>query len=170
MPVLFACLIYVAAIVGANVSIAAFGPWVSPINSFLLIGLDLTLRDRLHDAWGGKRLWPKMIGLIVIAGIVSYIVNPAAGRVAIASCVAFIIAGLVDAVAYHWLRSRSKTSSYMIRTNGSNVAGSLADSILFPTMAFGAFMPTIILLQFASKVGGGYVWSLGLRRLAIESR
>jgi queuosine precursor transporter len=170
MPVLFACLIYVAAIVGANLSIAAFGPWVSPINSFLLIGLDLTMRDRLHDAWGGKHLWSKMIGLIVIAGVVSYIVNPAAGQIAIASAVAFIVAGLVDAGTYHWLRSRAKTSGYMVRVNGSNAAGALADSILFPTLAFGVFMPVIIAMQFAAKVGGGYVWSVILRRLAIESR
>lgn len=170
MPVLFACLIYVAAIVGANLSIAAFGPWVSPINSFLLIGLDLTMRDRLHDAWGGKHLWPRMIGLIVVAGAVSYLVNPAVGRIAIASAVAFIVAGLVDAATYHWLRGRAKTSDYMIRVNGSNAAGALVDSILFPTLAFGAFMPAIIAMQFASKVGGGYVWAIILRRLSIESR
>lgn len=170
MPVLFACLIYVAAIVGANLSIAAFGPWVSPINSFILIGLDLTLRDRLHDAWGGKHLWPRMIGLIVIAGAVSYIVNPAAGRIAIASAIAFIVAGLVDAATYHWLRSRAKTSDYMVRVNGSNAAGALTDSILFPSLAFGAFMPAIIALQFAAKVGGGYVWSLMLRRMSVETR
>lgn len=170
MPLAFACLIYIGAIVGANLSIAAFGPWVSPINSFLLIGLDLTLRDRLHDAWGGRHLWPKMIGLICIAGAASYLLNPAAGRIAIASAVAFIVAGLVDAATYHWLRSRSKTSDYMVRVNGSNAAGALADSILFPTLAFGAFLPAIIAAQFAAKVGGGYVWALLLRRLAIEAR
>lgn len=170
MPVVFACAIYVAAIVGANLSIAAFGPWVSPINSFLLIGLDLTLRDRLHDAWGGRSLWPRMVGLILIAGAVSYLVNPAAGRIAVASAIAFIVAGLADAVVYHRLRSIAQTSGYMFRVNGSNAAGALADSILFPTLAFGAFMPAIIALQFAAKVGGGFVWSILLRRMTIEAR
>ena len=37
------------------------------------------------------------------------------------------------------------------------------------TPAFGAFMPAIVLLQFAAKVGGGFVWSLLLRRLAIAA-
>jgi hypothetical protein len=170
MPLAFACLVYIGAIVGANLTIAAFGPWVSPINSFLLIGLDLTLRDRLHDVWGGKNLWPKMFALIAVAGLVSYVVNPAAGRIAIASSVSFILAGLVDAGVYHWLRSRAKTSDYMIRVNGSNAAGALVDSFVFPTLAFGVFMPAIVAMQFAAKLGGGYVWSLILRRLAIESR
>jgi hypothetical protein len=166
MPLIFACLVYIGAIVGANLSIAAFGPWVSPINSFVLIGLDLTLRDRLHDTWGGKNLWPKMFALIVVAGLVSYVFNPAAGRIAIASSVSFILAGLVDAGVYHWLRSRAKTSDYMIRVNGSNAAGALVDSFVFPTMAFGVFMPVIVAMQFAAKLGGGYVWS----RLSVEAR
>ena len=44
--------IYLGAIVLANFMILWFGPAVSVINAFLLIGLDLSLRDRLHDAWG----------------------------------------------------------------------------------------------------------------------
>jgi len=42
-----ACLVYVFAMIGANLSVAAFGPWVSPINAFVLIGLDLTLRGQV---------------------------------------------------------------------------------------------------------------------------
>ena len=38
------------------------------------------------------------------------------------------------------------------------------DSILFPTIAFGSFLPLIVLGQFAAKVGGGFVWSLLLNR------
>ena len=45
--------IYLGAIVLANFMILWFGPAVSVVNAFLLIGLDLSLRDRLHDAWGG---------------------------------------------------------------------------------------------------------------------
>jgi queuosine precursor transporter len=43
-----AILIYAAAMTLANLSIATWGPWVSPINAFVLIGLDLALRDWLH--------------------------------------------------------------------------------------------------------------------------
>ena len=40
--------IYAIAMTLANLSVAAFGPAISPINAFLFIGLDLTLRDWLH--------------------------------------------------------------------------------------------------------------------------
>jgi uncharacterized PurR-regulated membrane protein YhhQ (DUF165 family) len=159
----FACVAYVAAMVLANLSIAAFGPWVSPINSFLFIGLDLTLRDKLHDLWGESRLelFAKMGLLIVLAAYISYGINPASANIAKASFFAFFAAAVVDTIAYHWLRHRP----YMARTNGSNVAGALTDSLLFPTLAFGSFLPHIVAMQFFAKVGGGYVWSLMLRRV-----
>jgi hypothetical protein len=52
----------------------------------------------------------------------------------------------------------------LIRANGSNVAGSAVDSIVFPTLAFGAFMPEIVLGQFVAKFVGGFLWSLVLQR------
>lgn len=152
--------LYCLAIVAANLSVAAFGPWVSPINSFLLIGLDLSLRDRLHDRWQGRGLWWRMLLLISGAGAISYALNPAAGMIAVASVASFILAGLADAVVYHGLRNKA----WMVRANGSNVAGAGVDSVAFPTIAFGSVMPEIIALQFAAKLGGGFVWSLILNR------
>lgn len=151
-------LAYVLAIIAANLSVAHFGPWVSPLNSFLFIGLDLTLRDKLHDKWG-ESVW-KMAALITVAGAISYLVNPVSGRIALASFVAFAVSAAADWLVY----SRLAGKSYLTRVNGSNVAGAAVDSILFPTIAFGAFMPLIVAGQFAAKVGGGYVWSLIFRR------
>ena len=51
----------------------------------------------------------------------------------------------------------------MIRANGSNVAGSAIASIVFPTLAFGVFMPEIVLGQFVAKFVGGFLWSLVLQ-------
>lgn len=153
--------LYCSAMVAANLSVATFGPWISPLNAFLFIGLDLSLRDHLHDKWRGPGLWPRMLGLIVAAGAISYVLNPASAKIAVASVTAFICAGIVDAIAYHLLRDRP----YMQRTNGSNAAGATVDSFIFPTLAFGAFLPHIVALQIAAKVGGGFVWSLLLRRL-----
>ncbi len=151
---------YLFAMVAANLSVATFGPWISPLNAFLFIGLDLSLRDHLHDRWKGRGLWQRMAALIAVAGVISYALNPAAGQIALASVVAFCAAGIVDAVIYHWLRGRP----YLQRSNGSNVAGAAVDSLLFPTIAFGGFLPAIVALQFAAKVGGGLVWSLVLNR------
>ena len=152
--------IYIAALVLANLLVAWLGPWFSAINAFVLIGLDLSLRDKLHEQWQNDKLILKMGGLIVVASVVSYLLNPAAGVIALASFVAFAIAMIADTIVYHLLREKS----WMIRSNGSNVAGAAVDSITFPTIAFGGFMPEIVAFQFCAKVFGGSIWSYWLKK------
>jgi len=152
--------IYVLSLVAANLLIASFGVWFSPIGAFLLIGLDLSLRDKLHDLWEGDKLPIKMGGLIATASIVSYAINPATGMIAFASLAAFSLSMVADSLVYQYLKHKE----WMIRVNGSNVAGSAVDSIVFPTIAFGGLMLEIVALQFVAKVGGGFVWSKFLNR------
>ena len=52
----FYVVLYLFAIVAANLLVARFGPSVTIINAFLFIGLDLTTRDGLHEAWGKSGL------------------------------------------------------------------------------------------------------------------
>lgn len=146
-------LIFVLSIVVANLTVAAFGVWFSPINAFLLIGLDLSLRDKLHDKWNGD---PLKIGLLIaVSGFVSYLLNPATGMIAIASVIAFCLSMIADAFIYQRLLSKS----WMIKSNWSNIAAAGVDSIVFPTIAFGGLMWQIVLMQFAAKVIGGFIWS-----------
>jgi len=147
--------IFVASLVAANLLIAAFGVWFSPIGAFLLIGLDLSLRDKLHDLWEGDKLLIKMGGLIATASIVSYAINPATGMIAFASLAAFSLSMVSDAFVYQYLKAKS----WLVRVNGSNIAGSAVDSVVFPTIAFGSLMPEIVALQFVAKIGGGFIWS-----------
>jgi uncharacterized PurR-regulated membrane protein YhhQ (DUF165 family) len=156
-----AVFIYAAAMTLANLSVAQFGPWVSPINAFVLIGLDLALRDWLHvrlKAW-------QMGTLIASTGLLTYALNPAAGMIAVASACAFSAAALVDWATFARLRG-----SWLFRANGSNVAGAAVDSLIFPTLAFGALMPHIVALQFAAKVAGGAVWAFLLTRFGEGKR
>lgn len=157
MSLVLAIATYCVAMTLANLSVATFGPTVTPINAFVLIGLDLALRDWLHVR---LKVW-QMGALIAFTGLLTYALNPAAGQIAVASAVAFTAAALVDWAAFARLRG-----SWLFRANGSNVAGAAVDSLLFPTIAFGALMPHIVLAQFVAKVAGGAVWSLALRRLA----
>ena len=150
MTMLIAIAAYAAAMILANLSVAAFGPLVSPINAFVLIGLDLALRDWLHVR---LRVW-QMGTLIAGTGALTYLLNPAAGMIAIASSAAFTAAAVVDWATFARLRG-----SWMFRANGSNVAGAAVDSLVFPTLGFGALMPQIVLAQFAAKVAGGAVWA-----------
>lgn len=148
-------LIYLAAIVAANISVVTFGPAVTPYTAFVLIGLDLILRDHLHDKWTGRQLAPRMFALIVTGGALSWVIQADAGRIAIASAVAFMAAFTIDAAIYHAARHLP----WMRRANLSNVGGAAVDSLVFPTLAFGALMPAIVLGQFIAKVAGGFVWS-----------
>jgi len=152
-------LIYVAAICAANASVYTWGPVATPINAFLLIGLDLTLRDRLHDRYG-------LVGssaLALVAAGASYGLNPAGATIALASAVSFALASLADGSLYQALRGRN----YLTRSNGSNTAGALVDSLTFPTIAFGVLMSEVIALQFVAKVAGGFMWSLLLRKWVV---
>jgi hypothetical protein len=156
---MFAISIYIAAIVAANLSVASFGPAVTPINAFFLIGLDLSLRDHLHERWRGNQLALRMGGLLLAAGAISFALNPASGRIAIASVIAFVVSNAIDAMVYQLLIKRG----YLARSNGSNAAGALVDSALFPTIAFGSVMPAIVVAQFAAKLVGGFFWSIGIK-------
>lgn len=150
-----AILIYAAAMTLANLSVAAFGPAISPVNAFVLIGLDLALRDWLHVR---LRAW-QMSALIAATGALTYLLNPAAGMIAVASACAFSASALVDWATFAKLRG-----SWLFRANGSNVAGAAVDSLIFPTLAFGALMPHIVALQFVAKVCGGALWAWAIAR------
>lgn len=155
MITLLAVASYSLAMLAANLSVAAFGPSVTPINAFFLIGLDLALRDWLHVR---LRFW--QMGLLVVAtGAVTYVLNPTAGVIAVASACAFSAAALVD-----WLAFANLRGSWLKRANGSNVAASAVDSLLFPTIAFGTLLPHIVAMQFVAKVGGGAMWAWVINR------
>ncbi len=151
--------LYLTAIVLANLTVAAFGPNMVIVNAFLFIGLDLTARDRLHDAWRGNQLALKMTALIAAGSIISYVINRDAAQIALASFIAFAAAAIVDALVYHLLGKYPR----WLRINGSNIPSALVDSLLFPTIAFGAFLWPIVLGQFLAKVLGGFAWSLVFR-------
>lgn len=151
--------LYLIAIIAANLIITRFGPSAAIITAFLFIGLDITARDRLHEIWRGRRLWPKMSLLIASGSALSWLVNRDAGQIALASFAAFAASGAADAAIYHALRNRS----WLVKVNGSNLVSAAVDSLVFPTLAFGALLPLVVLGQFAAKIAGGAVWSWILR-------
>jgi queuosine precursor transporter len=151
--------VYLGAIVAANLSVEHFGPEASVVNAFLFIGLDLSCRDALHELWAGRVL-RNMALLIATGSALSYLLNRDAGRIALASCVAFAAAAATDALLYHVFRDRP----WYERVNHSNVGGATVDSLLFLPLAFGTFPWLVMFAQACAKVAGGVVWSLLLFR------
>ena len=160
------CAVYISAIVAANLLVSLLGPWFSPVNSLLLIGMDLSLRDKLHEEWNGKLIILKMGLLIATAGAISYFLNPATGMIAIASVVSFCIAMVVDSLVYHKMIDKQNH----VKMNASNASGAVVDSLLFPTIAFGTFIPEIVAMQFMAKLAGGFVWSIILTKLSKKEK
>lgn len=151
--------LYLLAAVIANLSVVYFGPSISIINAFVLIGLDLSTRDVLHDRWHNKHLALRMALLIASGSILSAVLNWNAAQIALASCLAFAAAATSDTLVYALLGNKTR----LIKMNGSNLVSSGVDSLIFPLVAFG-FPPLwgVVLGQFIAKIVGGFVWSLVL--------
>ncbi|MBP7999705.1 MAG: VUT family protein [Chloroflexi bacterium] len=154
-------ILYLIAIILANLSVAQFGPSITIVNAFLFIGLDLTARDQLHEAWRGRNLLPKMVVLITAGSLLSWFLNRNAGPIALASFVAFAAAATVDAFVYQLLGKYPR----WLRINGSNLPSAAVDSLVFPTLAFGQLLWPVIVGQFLAKTLGGFLWSLLFRWL-----
>lgn len=152
-------LLYILAIVSANLSIAIFGPVSAPINAFLMIGAVLTLRDVLHDRFG-----PGVVVVLILAGTaLSALLGPDVARIAVGGAVAFAFSETIDTIVYH----RLSYLPWHTRVNASNVAGAFVDSVVFFPAAFGTFPIILITLQFFAKTFGGATWAgiiIGIRK------
>lgn len=152
----FAIFIYAGALLLANLSAATFGPWVTPLNAFVLIGLDLALRDLLHT----RLSWWQMLLVIAGTAAASWLISHDAGRIAIAAAAAFFLAGAVD-----WMVFAKSRGTWTKRAHRSNLAGAAVDSLVFPVIAFGSLLPLIVLGQFAAKTLGSVLWVHLLKRM-----
>ncbi len=153
-------LAYLGAIVAANLVSTIWGAGASILNAFILIGLDLSCRDRLHEMWQGH-LVRNMAGLIAAGSLLSWGVNRDAGQIAVASFAAFALAATADTLVYQRLAGHPR----LTKMNGSNVFSAAVDSIAFPALAWGfPLLVPVMAGQFLAKVGGGFLWSLVLAR------
>lgn len=153
-------LLWLAAITAANLISAHFGPQASIYNAFALIGLTLVIRDRLHDQWHRNRV-PKMAALILAGSLLAYLVTPDAGRIGIASGIAFLASETVDAIVYALVHRWP----WLERSNTSNFFGAAVDSLIFPTIAFGGLLWGITVGQFTAKVAGALLFTLLIQRM-----
>ena len=148
-------LVYVLVIVIANLSTTYFGLWITPLNAFFLIGAELVLRDVMHESLSKIR----MLSIVVIAGIISFLINADSKNIAIASFLAIVVSCLVDYYVY------SKTKGTWIkRSNNSNFFRGFTDALIFPLVAFGVFNTYVFILQWMAKFIGGFIWALILNK------
>jgi hypothetical protein len=153
--------LYLLSIIIANLTVAWLGPSVVIVNAFVLIALDLTARDRLHDIWHHNHLVRNMILLIASGSVLSAALDYNALPVAAASFFAFAFSEIADTLVY----SRLSAHIWYIRTNGSNSVSALVDSVVFLSLlaTFGgipwSIVPGLIAAQWGAKLSGGIIWS-----------
>jgi uncharacterized PurR-regulated membrane protein YhhQ (DUF165 family) len=137
---------YVASILLANWLVLNFGldtgngvrtipVWlgVEAPSGVLAAGATLTLRDALQRAHGVRAT----LLAILCGSFLSALISP---TVALASGLSFLVAELLDLSVYTPLRRR-----FVVAVVVSNLVGSLVDSLMFLTLAFG----TSVALAFA---------------------
>ena len=92
------CIAWICGVASSNVIITNYGPAYSVLTAFALIGLSITSRDFLHEAWSENGLRWKLGALISSGGALSYLIQEDAGRIALASVIAFTLSETVDSV------------------------------------------------------------------------
>lgn len=110
------------------------GPCLIPIgfgfdspSGVLMIGLALVLRDVVQEKLG----WHWTLGAILVGGLLSGLVAPAA--FVVASVVAFTVSELADMAVYTPLRERG----LWLAVIASGLVGSAVDSVIFLQIALG---------------------------------
>jgi uncharacterized PurR-regulated membrane protein YhhQ (DUF165 family) len=122
---------YIASIVSANIATdripgLAVLELAVPAGS-IIAGLTFTLRDLLHDHFGGRFV----LGAVALGAGLSWCL--ATPTLAAASASAFMLSEIVDSCIYAELRARSRLRAVVY----SNLAGLLIDSAIFVPLAFG---------------------------------
>lgn len=134
---------YLALIVGTNIAFSVVGP---ALLTFVVAGLTMAARDFVHDAHGRT----VSFALVVVGAAISAFL--AAPAVALASLVAFLLAETLDLLVYVPVRERiGRPAGIAV----SGVVGSVVDSLVFLTIAFGslAFFPAQVAGKVAATLG-----------------
>lgn len=145
---------YFAAIVAANLIVTFLGRPGLFITATLLIPFDLFARDVLHVRWHGRLLRTRMFCLVFGGSLLSFIFNSKTLRVALASFLAFGLAGLIDFFFFQVFFDKGPRT----RMHISNIFSSLADSSIFVSIVFG-FLPGVIAFQWLLKFCGSAFWT-----------
>lgn len=163
-----AILVYVAAIVAANVVTFHFG--LVPVGFGLLVtagtfaaGFALLARDFVHRY---ANVWWVLAGIALGVALSWVFASPA---IALASAAAFAVAELVDLGVYLWIRPRGFVKAAFV----SNVISAPIDTVVFLAIAGFPLTFESIVGQFIGKVFWATLIPLALYvaiRAAIRSR
>lgn len=146
--------IYLLAFVLANFIVLWFGANGLIFTALFLIPFDFVIRCIFHETWKGTKLILNLGSLVILASLISYLINSETKNIALASSCGFIVAQIFAGIFYQVTIKKK----YFIKVNGSDAVGILADSIVFQLIAFSFIDISITLSQFTLKLIGGLFW------------
>jgi queuosine precursor transporter len=147
-------LIYVGAIILANLLVLWYGKYGLWLSSALLIPFDFVMRCYFHERWKGTGLVFRLGLLITSAALATYLINQNSLAIAIASVTGFIFANIMAGLVYQMLLEKPP----FYKVNGSDFAAIMVDSVVFQAIAFGSIDPVVMFGQTAIKMIGGLFW------------
>ncbi|WP_406292278.1 VUT family protein [Embleya sp. NBC_00896] len=126
------CLTYAGTIPAANWVIQQHGavevwPGIHASAGVYFAGLAFTLRDLVHERGGATAVFVAL-GFGTVLSLL--FADP---RVAVAAATSFAVSEVADTAVYAALRHRGR----LVAVGGSNLVGTVVDSVLFLSMAFG---------------------------------
>lgn len=133
-------------------------PGIMSPSAVLLAGFALVLRDAVQTLLGNR--WT-ILAIVAGAVISAWLAEP---QIVIGSTAAFFFSELADFAVYTPMRRRYPSSAVIL----SGLAGSVVDSMIFLTLAFGSleFLPGQVLGKFWMSLLGGAVLYVWRRRVA----
>lgn len=146
--------IYLLAFIFANFIVLWFGANGLIFTALFLIPFDFVMRCLFHEQWKGIELILKLGTLVVIASLITYLINKESLNIAYGSAFGFISAQIFAGIFYQLFIKKT----YFVKVNGSDAVGILVDSIVFQLIAFELINPTITISQFLLKITGGFFW------------
>lgn len=146
--------LYLLAFILANFLVIWFNQLGLIITALIIIPFDFVMRCSFHEDWKGAELIVKLGSLVIVASLITYLINSEYQNIALGSMLGFMSAQIVSGILYQLLIRRS----YFIKVNGSDAIGILIDSIIFQLTAFSVIVPEITISQFLLKIIGGMFW------------
>lgn len=138
---------YLAALVLANLLVFHAGQVALLFTGLVLVPFDFAVRVRLQEAWAGVGLWGRLAGLMVVGGILTVVTVPGSHRIALASVSAFLVGSAAGAIVYAALEAYGRTLARF----SSLAVMAIADSLVFPNLAFDAVSQGLIVGQAVMK-------------------
>lgn len=136
--------LYVAIFTVANLVVYSCGAWVIPITTSACVAANMMLRDRVFCGRGLKF----SVAIAATAGLCTFLINHGALTVAVASFSTVVVGAFVAGSVFKLLKNKMAIEK---ARPIANTCSAITDSLLYPTVAFMAFLPVVSAQMFASK-------------------